>query len=167
MMTKAVFLDRDGVINMERGTYTWRLDDFKFVPDILNNLKKLYDHGFMLIVITNQGGIAKGMFQQEEVEAIHRFMLQEMANRGIYIEEVYYCPHHPHYGKCLCRKPAPLMIEKALSRFNISHNKAFFIGDHERDYEAGIKSGIKTYKIEANSSIANICNEIIKSCPDD
>ena len=161
---KAVFLDRDGIINIERGDYTYKLADFRFVPGIFDILKKLADHGFTLIVITNQGGIAKGLFNHEELKMIHQHMLDEMNKRGVEIKEIYYCPHHREYEKCLCRKPMPLMLEKAVARFGIAKENAFFIGDHERDYEAGIRSGIKSYQVEANKPIDAVCDEIISQC---
>src|SRR3989304_3687982 len=147
---KAVFLDRDGVINMERGDYTCRLEDFKFVPGIFENLKKLQEAGFLLIVVSNQGGIAKNRFTQKDVETLHDYMVKSFKKHNINLAEVYYCPHHPSTGNCICRKPDSLMLEKAMARFAINPAKACFIGDRDRDMEAGKKAGLKTIKIADN-----------------
>lgn len=156
---KAVFLDRDGVINVERG-YTHRLEDFVILPDVVEVLQQLLKRGYLLIVVSNQSGIAKGLYTQQDVETVHQFMLNEFAKSEIKLSEVYYCVHHPDVSKCICRKPDSLFIEKALARFDIDPKKSYFIGDKERDTEAAEKAGVKGILIEANISLKTILNQI-------
>lgn len=156
---KAVFLDRDGVINVERG-YTHRLEDFVILPDLIEVLQFLQKKGYLLIVVSNQSGIAKGLYTQQDVETVHQFMLNEFAKSGIKLSEIYYCVHHPDVSKCICRKPDSLFVEKALARFNIDAKKSYFIGDKERDTEAAEKAGVKGILIEANISLKTILDKI-------
>jgi len=158
-MNKAIFLDRDGVINTERG-YTHRLDDFVILPDLYENLKLYLQKGYLLIVISNQSGIAKGLYTQAEVEVIHSFLTNELVKIGIQLSEIYYCVHHPDVSRCICRKPDSLFVEKALARFNIDPSKSYFIGDKDRDVEAAEKAGVKGILIEANSPLRLISHII-------
>jgi D-glycero-D-manno-heptose 1,7-bisphosphate phosphatase len=159
-MNKAIFLDRDGVINVERG-YTSTLDDFKILPDVFEVLQLFQQKGYLLIVISNQGGIAKGLYSLADVEVLHSFMTKEMKKNNITLSEIYYCQHHPDVTHCICRKPDSLFVEKALARFNIDARKSFFIGDKERDIQAAEKGGVTGILIEANSSLKDILPEII------
>ncbi len=159
---KAVFLDRDGVINIERGMYTWKKEDWQFVPGIFANLRKLQEAGFLLIVITNQGGIAKKQFSKETLEELHRYMEHCMAGEGIALTGIYYCPHHNKIENCLCRKPGPLMIEKAMAKYRVDPRKAYMIGDTGRDQEAGKRAGIKSYQVPVNENISCLVDKIIK-----
>lgn len=158
-MKKAVFLDRDGVINVERG-YTHRLEDFVILPDLIEALQLLQKRGYLLIVISNQSGIAKGLYKQTDVEILHKFMVEEFTKNGIKLSEIYYCVHHPDVSKCICRKPDSLFVEKALARFDIDAKQSYFIGDKERDTEASEKAGVKGILIEANISLKTILNQI-------
>lgn len=152
-MNKAVFLDRDGVINRERGEYTFRVEDFEFLDGVEEALKTFGERGYLLIIISNQSGIAKGLYGIEDVEKINTHILNYFKTKNIDIAEIYYCPHHDDYGKCLCRKPAALMLEKALARFQIDPASSYMIGDMDRDIEAATKLGIKGIKILPNSII--------------
>ncbi len=164
IMTKAVFLDRDGVINKELG-YVFRIEDFVITDDILPSLKKLQQAGFIFVIITNQSGIAKELYTHEDVAKVHANMLNIMKENGILISEIYYCYHHPDVEPCICRKPDSGMIEKAIARFNIDVSKSFFIGDKERDIQAAEKAGVKGIMIEADSPINGIAEKIINSKP--
>ena len=159
MKNKAIFLDRDGVINEERG-YTFRLDDFVILPDVIETLQLFKQKGYLLIVITNQSGVAKGLYKQSEVEVIHNYLIEELNNNNIALSEIYYCVHHPDVSRCICRKPDSLFVEKALARFDIDATKSYFIGDKERDVEAAEKAGVKGILIEADSSLKNVLNQI-------
>jgi D-glycero-D-manno-heptose 1,7-bisphosphate phosphatase len=158
-MMKAVFLDRDGVINVERG-YTHQLSDFVILPDLMEVLQLLQEKGYLLVVVSNQSGIAKGLYKQDEVEVLHKFMVDEFSKNGIVLSEIYYCVHHPDIGKCICRKPDSLFVEKALARFDIDAKQSYFIGDKERDTEAAEKAGVKGILIEANISLKTILGQI-------
>lgn len=159
-MNKAVLLDRDGVINRERGDYTFRIEDFEILPDVFEALQILQKAGYLLIIISNQSGIGRGLFKIEDTEKMHGYLLDELKKHHIHIEEIYYCVHHPETGSCLCRKPDSLNVEKALARFDIDPAQSFFIGDKERDTIAGERVGVKGILIESNASLV----EAIQPC---
>lgn len=153
-MMKAVFLDRDGVINHDPGDYTKSVDEFVILPNFLSRAKQWYDLGYLLIVITNQGGIAKGLYESDHVEAMHQYLQGKCIEAGFRIHEFYYCPHHETYsGKCLCRKPGSLLVEKALHRNKINPEKSIFFGDKQRDIDCATKAGVKGVLINVNTEI--------------
>jgi len=160
-MNKAVFLDRDGVINREIGEYVFSEDKFVLNDNLISGLKLLQKNGFLLIIITNQGGIAKGLYTKDDVEKLHEQLLSCLSDNQITISEIYYCPHHSDVENCLCRKPNSLMLEKAIARFNIDVSQSYMIGDNDRDIEAGEKAGLKSFKINANENILPIVKKII------
>lgn len=153
---KALFLDRDGVINRERGEYTYKVDDFEILPDVVQTLKIAQEKGYKLILITNQGGIAKGIYTHEDVAKCHHYFEQELSNNGVNLTDVFYSPHHQDYSKSLDRKPGSLMFEKALAMHKIDPSLSVMIGDSERDIIASEKVGIKGFLIQPNSSISFI-----------
>ncbi len=160
---RAIFLDRDGVVNMERNEYTYRPEDFHFTPGLANALKILKKQGFIIIVITNQSGIAKGIYTRGDVENLHRWMNAQLAEKGVAIDEIYFCPHHPSTGKCFCRKPDNLLIQKSIGRFGINPSGSFMIGDSKRDVEAAEKTGIKGILVEKNLPLTLHINKITGS----
>jgi D-glycero-D-manno-heptose 1,7-bisphosphate phosphatase len=162
MKNKAIFLDRDGVINRERGDYTWRPEDFSINEGVANAIRLAREAGYMVIVISNQGGIGRGIFTSSDVEYLHDFMTKSLAAKGAPIDEVYYCPHHESTGKCLCRKPGSLMLEKALARFSLDADKCWFVGDSQRDVDAGTRAGIPSIKIIPNSSLEVVLEQITR-----
>ncbi len=153
---KAVFLDRDGVINREQSRYVTHLEDFIINDGVVEALKIFRDKNYLLIVISNQGGISKGICTKEQVDYLHLHLQRAMKNNGIEISEVYYCPHHTDVTNCICRKPDSQMLEKAMARFNIDPLQSYFIGDADRDIEAGIKAGVTTIKVVANQSLMEV-----------
>ncbi|MBI5220019.1 MAG: HAD family hydrolase [Bacteroidia bacterium] len=163
-MKKAIFFDRDGTINRAVDKYyIWRSEDFKINKGIVESLQKFRDNGFIFIIISNQSGIAKNEYSVQDTENVHEYLISKLKNKGIEIAEIYYCPHHPdHSGKCLCRKPGSLLIEKAIARFHIDPSKSFLIGDSERDIEAGEKAGIRGILIKQNENILPCCKKILK-----
>jgi len=155
-MNKAVFLDRDGVINYNSDHYyIYRIEDFLMNKGIPEFLGKLSEKDYLLIIITNQSGISRGIYSREETEKIHEFLTSELLKHRVRLTEIYYCPHHPEQGNCLCRKPGTLMIEKAIARFNINPAASWFIGDSESDMQAGKEAGLKTLLIRPNENILN------------
>jgi len=151
---KAVFLDRDGVVNHDPGDYTRSVDEFRILPHFISQAKKWVDSGYILIVITNQGGIAKGLYNENAVHAMHQYLQGKCIEAGFRIEEFYFCPHHEVYsGKCLCRKPGSLMVEKAAHRFGVDVNKSVFFGDKDRDIVCAENSGVRGVKIKVNGRI--------------
>ena len=151
---KAVFLDRDGVINNNsKHYYIYKEEDFEFVEGIQEILLQLSRLDYLLIIITNQGGIAKGIYSMKDVEKLHSFMQRELEKQGITITDIYVCPHYPDYGSCLCRKPGSLLIEKALSFYNIAKSRSVFIGDSETDMISAASAGISKIKVEGNKNM--------------
>lgn len=159
---KAVFLDRDGVLNQELGDYVCRLEDFKVLEHNFAPLAELQKRGYLLIVITNQGGLAKGWYSEETLAQMHQHLQETYAGQGIDLTEIYYCRHHPEYnGKCLCRKPGSMMLEKAIARYRVDASKSYFIGDRERDVLAGEAAGVKGILIDSDQPISEILDQII------
>lgn len=140
-MKRAVFLDRDGVINkrMKDGYVTdWK--EFRFLPNVKEAIESLKKEGFLVIVVTNQRGVAKGLMTEEELQEIHRTMQEKLGKRNI--DAIYFCPHDEDEG-CECRKPKPGMFLKAAQKFRIDFKKSYIIGDSESDMEAGEGLGLK------------------------
>ncbi|MBS2212884.1 HAD family hydrolase [Carboxylicivirga mesophila] len=164
MSQKAVFIDRDGVINNDEGHYyIYKIKDFKLNEGIIEGLKLLQNAGYKLFVITNQGGIAKGEYTEDDVEMVHGHFLQLMFDNDIRITDIYYCPHHDSVEPCDCRKPQPGMIIQAIEEHQIDKSQSYLIGDSERDIEAGKAAGLKQcFLIDKNSSIIPVCQTIIK-----
>jgi D-glycero-D-manno-heptose 1,7-bisphosphate phosphatase len=160
MNNKAIFLDRDGVINRDRKDYTFRAEDFVFNEGIFEAMKFFKEKNFLLIVITNQAGIAKGLYTHEDVRRVHQMMKDEFTRQGITLSEVYYCPHFSEVSDCLCRKPGSLLIEKALARFDIDAGRSFFIGDRKRDMEAACRAGVKGILVDENQNLNSILHLI-------
>jgi D-glycero-D-manno-heptose 1,7-bisphosphate phosphatase len=152
MKQKAVFIDRDGVINREIGRYVTTIDDFVLNPGVLQGFKKLKEAGWLLIMITNQGGISKGLYSKEKVDCLHNLLIEQMARMQIKFDAIYICPHHDEIEKCLCRKPNSLLLEKAISRFNIDTDQSIMIGDSERDILAAERVGVKGIKVNPNEN---------------
>lgn len=162
-MKKAIFLDRDGVINDGTLYYTYKIEDFHFNEGIFEGLRLLRDAGFIFVVITNQAGIAKGEYTKEDVEILHMYMCDEFKKEGIIITDVFYCPHFPEIsGPCECRKPGTKMIDDAVEKYDIDRSQSFLIGDGSRDIEAATKAGIVGIKINKNESIVPYCKKILE-----
>lgn len=155
MLSKAVFFDRDGVINRERGEYTWRLEDFTINDGLIEFMKHAQQKGYLLIVISNQGGIQRGKYTLQDVEIAHNYLKEELRKNGVELTDIYICPHHDKTERCFCRKPQPIMLEKAIARFNVDVNQSLFFGDSARDMDAGNAVGVKSIWIEPNSSLLN------------
>jgi D-glycero-D-manno-heptose 1,7-bisphosphate phosphatase len=158
---KCVFLDRDGVINKEVGDYIKRLEDFEILPHVIPGLKILTQAGYKLIIITNQGGIAKGLYTQAEMNKMHHYLTKELSAYGVEFADIYFCPHHPEKSNCLCRKPDSIMVEKALSKHRINPSLSYFIGDKERDIVCGQKVGVAGILIESNENWIPLVQKII------
>lgn len=164
MIHKAVFLDRDGVINSDEGHYyVFKKADFKLNPEIVESLKLLSDNGFALVIITNQGGVAKGEYSLEDVSKLHSHLKKELAKHDVEIDGIYVCPHHESIAPCECRKPSPFMIKLAMDELDINPNISFLIGDSDRDIEAGNFAGLKEcFKVQKNCSILPVCKKIVE-----
>jgi D-glycero-D-manno-heptose 1,7-bisphosphate phosphatase len=166
LMQKAVFLDRDGVINSDEGHYyVYREEDFVLTPQLGEHLKMLQEAGFLLIVVSNQGGVARGLYCIREVERLNNLLRRQMAKHGVQLAEIYICPHHPDFGKCLCRKPLPLLVQKAIARFGIDASRSYFIGDRKSDMETAHNAGVKGILSPKNVGIAEAVEEILRENP--
>jgi len=149
LKTKCIFLDRDGVLNKEMNDYLYKPEELIIPDGVVEALQLLKKAGFLLIVITNQAGIAKGLYGPEAVLAIHEMM--QKASEGI-LDDIYFSPYHPdNSGKSLSRKPDSLMLEKAIAKYNIDPGQSWMIGDRSRDMEAGKKAGVKTIHVIAQN----------------
>lgn len=146
-MQKCIFLDRDGVLNEDLGDYLYKLEDLVIPDGVAEALKNFKKAGYLLIVITNQAGIAKGLYQADAVYAIHEQM--QLISDGA-LDDIYFSPYHPDYsGNSLSRKPGSLMLEKAIAKYHIDPTQSWMIGDRDRDIEAGRKVGLKSVQIVA------------------
>ena len=141
---KAVFLDRDGVLNEERGDYTFRLEDFVICQGVKEALIMLKNANFLLIVVTNQGGIDKGLYSKKEVLVCHQYLQEEM---GYLIDDLYYSPYHSDFNNSLSRKPQSLMLERAIAKYKILPSRSFMVGDSLRDMQAAAALGVRCIKI--------------------
>ena len=140
-MNKCIFLDRDGVLNVERGDYTFLPEDFIIPPGVPEAIKMIKEAGYLAIVITNQAGISKGVYTREQMQACHDILMEKTS--GL-IDKIYYSPYHPVFSDSLSRKPDTLMIEKAKAKFDIDLAESWLIGDRPRDIECGQRMGLKT-----------------------
>lgn len=139
---KAVFFDRDGTINIEKN-YLFNIEDFEFQPGITELILQYQEQGYLIFIITNQSGIARGYYSENDYFQLTDWMVKEFASKGINISKVYHCPHHPEYtGVCNCRKPNPGLIVQAINEFNIEPKQSIVIGDKDRDILAGENAGI-------------------------
>jgi len=147
MNSPAAFIDRDGVINEDRG-YVSRIDDFFLLPGVLKGLSLLQSAGYSLVVITNQAGIARGLYTENEYIELTEYMINLLSKEGIYLSAVYHSPYHPVHGlgsykiNSNCRKPNPGMILRARNELGIDLNKSILIGDKRSDIEAGKNAGV-------------------------
>lgn len=142
-MNKAVFLDRDGTINIDTG-YVYKYEDFKFIDGVEAALKLLKDYGYLLVIVTNQSGIARGFYSEEEFLELHRKINLELSKKGIYIDGLYYCPH---LTGCVCRKPQTTLFMRAAEELNIDLKNSFAIGDRMRDLQICTEQPVKGYLI--------------------
>jgi len=141
-MNKALFLDRDGVINIEK-EYLYKIEDFEFIEGVFDTCKYFQDKGYLLIIITNQAGIARGKYTENDFDRLNQWMIQQFTHSEILISQAYHCSHHPEYtGSCDCRKPNPGMLIQAQKKFNLDLSQCILVGDKEGDIQAGLNAGI-------------------------
>lgn len=142
----ALFLDRDGVINIEKN-YLHKKEDFEFIDGIFDLCRFYQDKDFLIVVVTNQSGIARGYYSEVDFANLTFWMVDAFSKEGVEISQVYHCPHHPDIsGECECRKPHPGMLLKAASDLNIDLENSVLVGDSERDIEAAHAAGLnETY----------------------
>lgn len=144
-MKRAVFIDRDGTINVEK-EYLYRPEEFELIPGAAQAIRLLNESGFLVIVVTNQSGVARGYYTEEDVHLLHRHITMQLEQAGSRVDAWFYCPHHPsgrgsYSLPCRCRKPQPGMLLEAARRFEINLESSFMIGDKLVDIEAGRAAG--------------------------
>ena len=151
---KAVFLDRDGTINVDKG-FVYRIEDFEFIDGVPEAIRLLNKSNFKVIVITNQSGIGRGYYTEEDVQKLRHFINKELGKYDACVDKFYYCPHHAeaeiekYRTNCECRKPNSGLLRQAINDFNIDPSESFLIGDTLRDIEPGNAVGCSTILIGA------------------
>lgn len=143
---KAIFLDRDGVINQEQ-SYVCSPEEFVMLPQVPEAIRLIKEAGFLAVVITNQSAIAQGMFSEQTLIKIHQKMTAALSQENVCLDGIYYCPHHPSVSPCTCRKPQNGMLIQAQKELNIDFQGSWMIGDHGRDIECGKSVGLNTIAI--------------------
>lgn len=161
-LNKAIFFNRDGTLNCDEGhDYIYRKEDVRFNTGVVEGLKRLQEAGYLLFIVTNQGGIAKGIYTHEQVKEVHDYMREKFAENGITITEIYYCPHHESIKTCICRKPSPYMINLAVEEYHIDRRHSYLIGNDTRDVKAAEAAGIKPIKIHKNQDLTSAVDRIL------
>ena len=171
---RAVFLDRDGTINVEK-EYLHKIEDFEFIPGAPEAIKRLKDAGFLVVVVSNQSGIARGYFDEEAVERLHRYIQSELAAYGTSIDAFYFCPHHPDKGlgfykrACDCRKGNPGMLLQAAREYDVDLQRSFMVGDKLADIEAGERAGCTSFLVltgYGETTSLKLASKDVKKCQD-
>lgn len=159
-MYDAILLDRDGVINIDNGDYTWKSEDFHLIDGTLRFMRWASEQNKTLIIITNQAGIARGRYTHTDVCSLMDSLLQSLSNQQIFVVDYYYSPHYDDICKSLDRKPGSLMLEKAMARYRINPEKAVMIGDNDKDVEAAHSAGIHGVKVQTNQGLEHLIGNI-------
>jgi D-glycero-D-manno-heptose 1,7-bisphosphate phosphatase len=152
----AVFLDRDGTLNHDIG-YVHRIADFRWFPGAVNAIRRLNESGYYVFIVTNQSGVARGIFEETAIHDLHRWMAEELRVSGAHIDDIRYCPHHPqgtiasYRVACSCRKPAAGMLLDLMSAWPVIREASIMIGDKESDAAAGRAAGIASAIVPAGS----------------
>ncbi len=160
MMSKAVFLDRDGTINVDYG-YLHDPAQLEFLPGAVEALKSLQDNGFKLIVITNQSGIGRGYFTVKQYNNFNSALVVALEKSGVKIEETFMCPHAPN-DDCTCRKPYPFMVLQAIENHQLDPKQCYMFGDKPSDVACGEAAGVTSRLIEEKKDLLYWANEIIE-----
>jgi len=143
-MNRCVFLDRDGVLNKDNPDYTYRVEDFEILPGVIEAITSLKEAGYLIVVITNQSGIAQKIYTEAQMKECHAYLQAACGDR---IDYFYFCPHHPSVTASLARKPGTLMFEKAIARFDIDVKTSWMVGDRGRDIIPARDLGIATIQV--------------------
>ena len=155
---KAIFLDRDGVINEERKDYVKNIDEFKLIKNSLNAIKFLKEKNFLVIIITNQSAINRGLLSIERLNEIHESLINKLGELNSSLDGIYFCPHKPEEN-CLCRKPKPGLILKAAKEHDIDLKNSCMIGDSQKDILAAKNAGCKGILLKKNQKLFDIIKE--------
>lgn len=164
---KCVFLDRDGVINEDKG-YISKIKDFKIFPGTAKAVKLLNNNNYLVILITNQAGVGRGLISLKQLNLIHLYLKRVMKKNGAVIDDIFFCPYHPIYGigkykkKSEDRKPGSGMIKKAIQKWKINHKESFMIGDKRTDLKSATGAKIKFYYKSKKKNLYNQIKQILK-----
>lgn len=161
MKRAAIFLDRDGVLNRERGEHTWRPEDFEVLPGVAEAVAAINRSGRAAIVISNQSGIGLGLYTRKEVEVLHAELARRLHAQDAHLDAILYCPHHPTTGRCLCRKPGGLLLERAIARYDLDPARSVMIGDRERDVQAANSVGVRGVLTASNAPLFPLVQELL------
>lgn len=159
---KAIFLDRDGVINKDRSDYVKSIHELEIFSNIEKDIKKIKEKGFLVIVVSNQSAIGRNLTSHTEVQKIHDHIQQYLKKWNVQIDAFYYCPHHPN-DNCNCRKPKPGLILQAANDHNIDLSNSWVIGDHDRDFQSGLNAGCKSIKISEQNTLSKVLDHILEN----
>jgi len=157
----AAFLDRDGVLNVDRG-YVYQPADLQWIDGAPAAIRLLNKAGYLVVLITNQSGIARGLYTEADMHRLHDYMREELKREGARIDAIYYCPHHPegtvarYTMACRCRKPGTGMLEQAAAEFSIDPARSFFIGDKDADMQAAAAFGIRGIRFHQQDSLLDV-----------
>jgi len=162
MKNKCIFLDRDGVINRERGDYTFKIKDMEILKGVKESLKRIKKEGYKIVVITNQSGISQGLYTREDVRKCHSYMQEELNNM---IDDIFYSPYHPKISESLSRKPDTLLFEKAIAKYELDPVASWMLGDRERDLIPAKKLGMRTILVD-NFEQSEYADEYANDLPD-
>ncbi len=156
VLKKALFLDRDGVVNVEKN-YLYKIENFEFINGIFELCRYYKNIGYLIFIVTNQSGIARKYYTEKDFITLSNWMSKEFLKHGIEISKVYHCPHHPDIsGECSCRKPKSGMLLEAKNEFEIDMKNSIIIGDKERDIEAGLNAALReTYLLDESRSVTS------------
>jgi D-glycero-D-manno-heptose 1,7-bisphosphate phosphatase len=164
---KILFLDRDGVINIEKN-YLYKIEDFEFVDGLFETCRLYQDRGYKIIIVTNQSGIGRGYYTHADFAKLTDWMITEFKSNGVNILDIFYCPHTPD-DKCDCRKPSIGMVQKADNLYSVDFENSIMVGDKESDIELAINANIgkkilvkSGHKVDEKSTKADIVLDSIK-----
>jgi D-glycero-D-manno-heptose 1,7-bisphosphate phosphatase len=164
----AVFFDRDGVLNHDQG-YLYRPTDFEWIPGAVEAVRHLNSLGFLVFVVTNQSGVARGYYSEDDVDGLHAWMNAELAKFGAHIDAFYYCPHLPdgtvqeYRRDCRCRKPLPGLILQAFDEWEIDKERAFLVGDRLSDVQAAEAAGIRGFMFPGGNLLDFVRTKLTES----
>lgn len=163
MKRPALFLDRDGVVNVEKN-YLHKAEEFEFIDGIFELCRKYRAQDYLIVIVTNQSGIARGYYTQADFDRLTEWMVGAFAREGIEIAGVYHCPHHPEIsGPCRCRKPEPGMLLDAAKQHRIDLNASLLVGDSERDVAAAHRAGVHETYLLSDHAQSSEATRIIRS----
>ena len=160
-MNKAIFLDRDGVLNYDRDDYVKSVKELKIKPNVFSHILRLKENGYILVVITNQSAINKGLTTHENVKNIHTTIQNYLKENHTYIDEFFYCPHTTDED-CNCRKPKTGLLQKAISQFDIDLKSSWLIGDRDSDIQAANFIGCRAIKLDSKFDLGDAVDLILK-----